>query len=205
MVYAVGLTGGIGSGKSTVAAAFAALGAGVVDTDAVAHQLTGPGQPATRKIATNFGPQFLAPDGALDRARMRKLVFADPAARKRLEALLHPLIRDECQRQVAASGASYVLVVVPLLIETGAYLDKIRRTLVVDCDPEIQVQRVMARSQLTREEVLAIMATQVSRQARLQTADDVIVNDQGLDLLHAQVGVLHARYLAAAQNDGFPK
>ncbi|MFN0040757.1 MAG: dephospho-CoA kinase [Burkholderiales bacterium] len=203
-MYAVGLTGGIGSGKSTVAAAFAALGAGVVDTDVVAHQLTGPGQPATRTIATNFGPQFLAPNGALDRARMRKLVFADPAARKRLEALLHPLIRDECQRQVATSGAHYVLVVVPLLFETGSYLDKVRRTLAVDCDPETQVQRVMARSQLTREEVLAIMATQVSRQARLQAADDVIVNDQGLDLLHVQVGVLHARYLAAAHNDGFP-
>jgi dephospho-CoA kinase len=198
MAFAVGLTGGIGSGKTTVAELFASRGAGLVDTDEISRRLTAPAQPAIADIARKFGPQFVAADGGLDRLRMRNLVFADPSARKDLEAILHPLIRQESTRQIHASTAPYVVVVVPLLIETGAYRGVMGRILVVDCEPETQVRRVMGRSGLSRHEVLSIIASQVSRQQRLREADDVIHNDSGLETLQAQVNPLHLRYLELA-------
>ncbi len=198
MAFAVGLTGGIGSGKTTVAALFALQGAGLVDTDEISHRLTAPAQPAIAEIARKFGPQFVAEDGSLDRARMRNLVFADRSARKDLEAILHPLIRKESTRQIQESTAPYVVVVVPLLIESGAYRGMIGRILVVDCEPETQVRRVMERSGVSRNEVLSIIASQASRQQRLRKADDIIHNDDDLESLQAQVNPLHLRYLGLA-------
>jgi dephospho-CoA kinase len=198
MAFAVGLTGGIGSGKTTVAELFASQGAGLVDSDEISRRLTAPAQPAIADIARKFGPQFVAADGSLDRVRMRNLVFADRSARKDLEAILHPLIRQESTRQIRASTAPYVVVVVPLLIETGAYRGMMGRILVVDCEPETQVRRVMERSGLSRNEVLSIIASQASRQQRLREADDVIHNDDGLETLQAQVNPLHLRYLGLA-------
>lgn len=200
MAFAVGLTGGIGSGKTTVANLFAAQGAGLVDADEISRRLTAQAQPAVAEIARKFGAQFIAADGSLDRARMRNLVFADAAARKDLEAILHPLVRQETTRQIVASTAPYVIVVVPLLIESGAYRGRMDRILVVDCAPEIQISRVIERSGLSRNEVLAIIATQASRRQRLNEADDVIHNDDGLEMLSAQVTPLHLRYLGLATN-----
>ncbi|HEX9451709.1 MAG TPA: dephospho-CoA kinase [Burkholderiales bacterium] len=200
MAFTVGLTGGIGSGKTTVAELFASRGAGIVDTDEISRRLTAPAQPAVIEIARKFGPQFIAADGSLDRAQMRHLVFADPSARKDLEAILHPLIRQESTRQIYASAAPYVVIVVPLLIETGSYRDMIGRILVVDCEPETQIRRVMERSGLSRNDVLAIIASQVPRQQRLREADDVIHNDGALEALRAQVSPLHLRYLGLATN-----
>ncbi len=202
MAFAIGLTGGIGSGKTTVAGLFALQGAGLVDADEISHRLTTPDQPAVAEIARKFGPQFVAADGSLDRVRMRNLVFADPAARKDLETILHPLIRQESTRQIRESKAPYVIVVVPLLLETCAYRSEMGRILVVDCDPETQIRRVMARSGLSRNEVLSIIASQVSRQERLRKADDVIHNDNGLEALEAQVIPLHLRYLGFATTNG---
>ena len=198
MAFVVGLTGGIGSGKTTVAELFASLGAGLVDTDEISRRLTAPAQPAITEIARKFGPQFVAEDGSLDRVRMRNLVFADPSARKDLEAILHPLIRQESTRQFQASTSPYVVVVVPLLIETGAYRGMMGRILVVDCEPETQIRRVMGRSGLSRGEVLSIIASQASRLQRLREADDVIRNDSDLETLQAQVNPLHVRYLGLA-------
>ena len=200
MAFAVGLTGGIGSGKTTVANLFAAHGAGLVDADEISRRLTAQAQPAVAEIARKFGAQFIAADGSLDRARMRNLVFADAAARKDLEAILHPLVRQETTRQIVASTAPYVIVVVPLLIESGAYRGRMDRILVVDCVLEIQISRVIERSGLSRNEVLAIIATQASRRQRLNEADDVIHNDDGLEMLSAQVTPLHLRYLGLATN-----
>ena len=198
MAFTVGLTGGIGSGKTTVAELFVSQGAGLVDTDEISRRLTAPAQPAVAEIARKFGPQFVAEDGSLDRVRMRNLVFADLSARKDLEAIVHPLIRQESTRQIQESTAPYVVVVVPLLIETGAYRGMIGRILVVDCEPETQVRRVMERSRLSRNEVLSIIASQVSRQQRLREADDIIQNDDDLESLPAQVNPLHLRYLGLA-------
>ena len=141
MAFTIGLTGGIGSGKTTVAGLFALHGAGVVDADEISHRLTTAAQPAVAEIARKFGRQFIAADGSLDRARMRNLVFADPSARKDLEAILHPRIRRESTRRLRESKAPYVIVVVPLLLETGAYRSEMARILVVDCEPETQIRR----------------------------------------------------------------
>ncbi len=201
MSYVVGLTGGIGSGKSTVAELFAALGAEVVDADAIARELTAPGGIALPALRAEFGADVLAADGALDRAQMRTLAFADPARKARLEAILHPLIRAECEaRCAAADDAPYVLLVVPLLVESGAYAKTIDRLLVVDCPEELQILRVVARSGLAREDVLRIMAAQASRTQRLAAADDVLENVGVPSDLRVPVAQLHARYahLAAA-------
>jgi dephospho-CoA kinase len=200
MPFTVALTGGIGSGKSAVARAFAALGVPVVDTDEIAHTLTGPGAAGSRAIAEAFGPAFLTPDGALDRKRMRDHVYQDRAAKILLERLLHPMIRTEARARVAAAAmaAPYVLLVVPLLVETGAYENAADRVLVIDCPEDLQAARVMQRNGLAEGEVRAIMATQASREARLAQADDVIVNDGPLDALAPRVAALHARYLALA-------
>ena len=201
MAFAVGLTGGIGSGKTTVANLFAAQGAGLVDADEISRRLTAPAQPAVAEIARKFGGQFIAADGSLDRARMRNMVFTNATARKDLEAILHPLVIQESTRQILASNAPYVIIVVPLLIESGAaYRGRMDRILVVDCAPENQISRVMERSGLSRSEVLGIIATQASRRQRLNEADDVIHNDDNLEMLSAQVNPLHLRYLGLATN-----
>ena len=191
----IGLTGGIGCGKTTVANLFAARGATLVDTDLIAHAMTAPHGPAMAAIAAAFGAAFIATDGSLDRAAMRALVFTDPAARQRLEAILHPMIRAEAERQAAAASGLYVIFVVPLLIESGAWSDRVARIVAIDCSEATQVARVMARNGLSEAQVRAIMANQVSRAERLAAADDVIDNDNGVDALPPQVDALHARYL----------
>jgi dephospho-CoA kinase len=198
MPFAVGLTGGIGSGKSTVAELFAELGAGVVDTDEIAHALTGPGQAAVGEIARRFGPQYVTAAGALDRARMRKLAFDDARAKKDLESVLHPLIRREAERRVAQSIAPYVIVVVPLLFESGAYKTLVRRVLVVDSDQETRIERIGRRDNLPREEILAIIASQVGQAELLRRTDDLIRNDANVAALGSQVATLHRKYLDLA-------
>lgn len=192
--YVVGLTGGIGSGKSAVASLFAARGVVVVDTDVIAHELTAPGGTALAEIAAAFGARVLRADGALDRAAMRRIAFADPGARARLESILHPGIRELSQQRCAAAVSPYAVLAVPLLIETGTYRGRCNRILVVDCEEDLQVQRVMARSGLSEREVRAIMAAQASRTERLAAADDVVENNGGLDALPPQVERLHALY-----------
>jgi len=194
--FSVGLTGGIGCGKSTVADLFAALGATIVDTDVIAHALTAPQGAAMRAIVAEFGPDFAQPDGALDRARMRTLVFSDATARARLEAILHPRIRAATEAAGQAATGAYVIYVVPLLIESGSWRERVTRVLAIDCSEDTQVARVMQRSHLSADEVRAIMATQVTRARRLAEADDVVDNDAGLDALRTQVQALHERYLA---------
>ncbi len=200
MAYVIGLTGGIGSGKSAVADQFALLGAAVVDTDAIAHELTGPGGAAIAGVLGLFGADCIASDGAMDRKKVRELVFADPPARQKLEALLHPMIRAESQcRIAAATAAPYVVHVVPLLVESPDYRARVQRVLVIDCAEDVQVGRVMARSGLGQDEVRRIIAAQASRAARLQAADDVIDNSGPLDALRPQILALHERYLALAR------
>jgi dephospho-CoA kinase len=194
--FSVGLTGGIGCGKSTVADLFAALGATIVDTDVIAHALTAPQGAAMPAIVAEFGPDFAQPDGALDRARMRTLVFSDATARARLEAILHPRIRAATEAAGQAATGAYVIYVVPLLIESGSWRERVTRVLAIDCSEDTQVARVMQRSHLSADEVRAIMATQVTRARRLAEADDVVDNDTGLEALRAQVHALHERYLA---------
>lgn len=195
MSFVVGLTGGIGSGKSTVADLFAAQGALLVDTDLIAHALSAPQGAAMPAIRAAFGASVLSADGSLDRVAMRRLVFTDLAAKARLEAILHPLIRAEsAARCAAASGAPYVVLVVPLLFESGDFRQRVDRVLVVDCDEAIQVSRVMARSGLAEEEVLAIIAAQATRAERLAAADDVVINDDGREALLPQVEILQRRY-----------
>jgi dephospho-CoA kinase len=211
-MFSIGLTGGIGSGKSTVADLFAARGVPLIDTDLIAHQITAPGGVAMPLIAAEFGQDFVAADGSLDRAKMRTLVFSDDTAKTRLEAIVHPLIRAETERQRhAATGphhgphhgpshSPYHIVVVPLLVESGSWSERVSRVLVVDCPVETQIARVMRRNGFAREQVLAIMAKQASRETRLAAASDVILNDDTttLDHLAEQVDTLHARYLALA-------
>jgi len=194
--FSVGLTGGIGCGKSTVAELFAGLGATIVDTDAIAHSLTAAHGAAMPAILAEFGPGFATLDGALDRARMRSLVFADAGARGRLEAILHPRIRDATAAAAAIATGPYVIFAVPLLIESGAWSERVARVLAVDCSEDTQIARVMQRSGLSADQVRAIMATQVTRARRLAAADDVIDNDDGLEALFPQVKRLHERYLA---------
>jgi dephospho-CoA kinase len=195
----VGLTGGIGSGKSAAADEFSRLGAAVVDTDEVARELTGPGGAAMPHIKSLFGDAFVSGTGAMDRQAMRRHVFADPAAKQALEALLHPMIRAESQRRIAASAAPYVIHVVPLLVESPDYRSRVDRILVVDAPEDTQVARVRARSGLSADEVRSIVAAQATRAARLAAADDVIDNSGSLEALHRQVHALHGRYLALAK------
>jgi dephospho-CoA kinase len=196
--FTIGLTGGIGCGKSTVADLFAAHGAAVIDTDQIAHNLTAAGGAAMPALRAEFGPAFATPDGALDRAAMRNLVFADPAARTRLEAILHPRIREASAAAALIAAGPYTLFVVPLLIESGTWRARVARILAIDCPEQMQVARVMARSGLSAEQVHAIMAAQVTRTQRLAAADDVIRNDGNLEALRPQVERLHAFYLAEA-------
>ncbi|MFA7279515.1 MAG: dephospho-CoA kinase [Sterolibacterium sp.] len=201
--FIVGLTGGIGSGKSAAADMFAELGAAVVDADQIAHELTAPDGVAMAKIRSAFGASVIAADGALDRLAMRRLVFSDADAKSRLEGILHPLIRAETQRRCQAgltSGAPYVVLVVPLLVESGTYRSRVARILVVDCAEETQVQRVMARNRMNSEEVGRIMATQATRAQRMKAADDSVNNDTNLDSLRSQIEVLHRKYVSLSGN-----
>jgi dephospho-CoA kinase len=196
--FIVGLTGGIGSGKTTVARQLEALGATVVDTDDISRRLTGPGGSAIAQLVAEFGERYVGADGALDRDAMRTLAFEDPLARKRLEAILHPAIRAEADRLLAARRGPYAVIVVPLLFETRGYLERVARTLVVDCPESLQVERTIARSGLARTAVLAIMKTQWPRWRRLQMADEVIWNGAGRDAIAPECVRLHARYCEMA-------
>ena len=193
--FTVGLTGGIGCGKTTVADRFAALGAAIVDTDQIAHFLTAPRGPAMPEIVQAFGPDYATADGALDRARMRALVFADPQSKARLEAILHPRIRAAAEAAALAAPGPYVIMVVPLLIESGSWRARVARVLAIDCSEATQIQRVMARNGLTEQQVRAIMATQITRAERRAAADDVIVNEGGIEDLLPQIARLHEQYL----------
>nr|WP_229507038.1 dephospho-CoA kinase [Pseudoduganella rivuli] len=190
------MTGGIGSGKSVVARLFAARGATIVDTDQIAHSMTGPHGPAMPAIVAEFGAQYADAHGALDRAKMRALVFSDPTAKARLEAILHPRIRDAALAAAAAATGAYVIYDVPLLVESGNWKQRVSRVLVVDCPEAVQVARVMARNGLAEDQVLAIMANQATRAQRAAAADDIINNGGELSALEEQVARFHDLYLA---------
>jgi len=202
MPYCVGLTGGIGSGKSSAARLFQALGAGVVDVDDISHALTKPGGAAIAEIISQFGGDFVAADGSLDRARMRELVFRNAQAKGRLEAILHPLIGKQARDQAASAAQPYVLLVVPLLLEKNAYQDVVQRVAVVDCSEQTQIERTVRRSGISESATRAIMAAQLSRAERLARANDILHNDGGEDDLSRQVAALHQRYLVLAREAG---
>lgn len=193
--FVVGLTGGIGSGKSMVADLFVAQGAALVDTDAIAHELTGPGGNAMPALIAAFGLEVVRGDGAMDRAAMRRLVFADPSAKGRLEGILHPMIRQLSAERCRSATCPYVILAVPLLLESGSYRERCDRILVVDCPESLQIERVMARNGMAGDEVKAIMAAQASRVQRLAIADDVVLNDGERTKIYPQVLALHQKYL----------
>ena len=197
----IGLTGGIASGKSTVADMFAALGVPVIDTDVIAREVVEPGRPALQEIRDTFGGSVIAADGTLDRAAMRAIVFGDEAARRTLEAILHPRIGEATRQQADAAGGDYQLIVVPLLVGSSLR-DFVDRVLVVDCDEETQVARLLARDAESEAQARRILAAQSSRDERLAIADDVISNDDDLDATREQVLALHRRYLLAAAARG---
>ena len=197
-MFVVGLTGGIGSGKSTVSDLFAELGVPVIDTDLIARQLTVPGGDALKEIRDTFPDAVMRADGTLDRAVLRRIVFSDAAARKQLEAILHPRIRREVELRLKRLHAPYAMIVIPLLVETNGYQDLLNRVLVVDCTEAQQIERTMARSKLSREEVVAILESQVSREQRMALANDVLTNMATLESLRTEVSMLHQRYLNSA-------
>ena len=194
----VGLTGGIASGKSTVAGLFALLGVAIIDTDQIARDVVQPGSPVLAAIAQRFGAQLLQADGQLDRRGLRDIVFADAQARADLEALIHPAIAQETQRRSGAAAGPYHLIAVPLLAEKQL-AHRYDRVLVVDCDPELQWQRLTLRDRISPEQARAMLAAQASREQRLAIADDVLSNDGSLPELVSQVERLHLRYLQLAK------
>ncbi|MDP2878677.1 MAG: dephospho-CoA kinase [Sulfuricella sp.] len=194
----IGLTGGIGSGKSSVARIFAALGAAVIDTDEIAHRLTAKDTPALAAIIEQFGSSYQLPDGNLDRARLRKRVFSDHAAKEQLEKLLHPLIKQQVVSEMAEAQGPYLVLVIPLFFETGAYRDLVDRVLVVDCDENQQISRTMSRSKLSTEEVRSIVAHQVPRAERIKQADDILSNRGNYADLEEHAKELHQHYLTLA-------
>lgn len=196
--FIVGLTGGIGSGKSAVADQFVALGAALVDTDQIAHELTGPQGAAMPALEAAFGLGIINPQGGLNRAVMRQLAFSQPEARSRLESILHPLIRQISGERCSKAATPYVILAVPLLIESGTYRERCDRIAVVDCPETLQIERVMQRSKLSETEVRQIMQNQATRAMRLSLADDVIENSGDLVTLAAQTENLHADYLRQA-------
>ena len=199
--FRIGLTGGIASGKSTVADMFAALGAAIIDTDIIAREVVMPGQPALDEIKSAFGDEVIRDDGGLDRATMRQLVFSDDTLRLKLEAIVHPRIRQEAVRQASEANGPYQIIVVPLLVESPLrqFVDRI---LVVDCDESTQIRRLLARDTETEHQAQRILAAQVSRSERLAIADDVIRNDGDLKATSAQVAALHHGYLALQRPKG---
>lgn len=197
MPYIIGLTGGIGSGKTAVSDCFATKGIKVVDADVCARTVVEPGTPALSAITEHFGRGVLHPDGTLDRKALREVVFADPDERQWLEALLHPLIFNEMWQQLQAASSPYAILVSPLLVEAGQSA-MCQRILVVDAPEEVQLARTMSRDSNSAEQVRAIMAAQASRTDRIARADDVIVNDGDLPALHDKVDALHTLYLSLA-------
>ncbi|MDH4125247.1 MAG: dephospho-CoA kinase [Gammaproteobacteria bacterium] len=193
----IGLTGGIASGKSTVSRLFEALGVTVIDTDIIARELVQPGQPALQQIRAAFGDTVFSADGTLDRSALRRCVFSDQAARHRLEAILHPKIELETQRQMDAAGGDYLVVVIPLLNESPLR-EQLDRILVVDCDEDTQIKRLLARDAESDEQARRILASQPSREQRLAIADDIIHNDLDVESLSTQVSALHDSYTALA-------
>lgn len=191
----IGLTGGIGSGKTTVSNLFAEYGTRIIDTDVIAHSLTVSGGAAIQKIQSEFGDEFITSEGAMDRQKMRQYVFSDSTAKQRLESILHPQIRLACEEAAHQADSEYLIFAIPLLIESGDWLNRVDRILVVDCTSDTQVSRVIQRNHFSREQVLDIMRTQVSREVRLQHADDVINSEQDLSSVRLQVEQLHQKYL----------
>lgn len=194
----IGLTGGIGCGKSSVARIFSALSAAVIDTDEIAHRLTAKGTPALAAIIEQFGSSYQLPDGNLDRAKLRKRVFSDHAAKEKLETLLHPLIKQQVASEMAEAQGPYLVLVIPLFFETGAYRDLVDRVLVVDCDENQQISRTMSRSKLSAADVRSVMAHQIPRAERIKQADDILSNRGDHADLEEHVKELHQRYLALA-------
>lgn len=198
MVYCIGLTGGIGCGKSTVAHLFAEQGAAIIDTDVFSHALTQPSAAGFNAIIQHFGPCYQQTDGTLDRGKLRTLIFSDAAAKQALESILHPLIYAEVITAIHTCKAPYAVIVVPLLFETENYLPLVQRSVVVDCAEASQIARTTDRSGLSETAVRTIMAHQLSRAARQARADDIISNENGLEALRPKVLALHARYLSLA-------
>ena len=197
-MYVVAITGGIGSGKTTVANQFAALGIEVVDADLIARDVVAPGTPALAAIANYFGPEMLTEQGLLDRRALRERIFSDPAAKYWLNALLHPLIRSEMLRQCAATSSPYCLLVVPLLVE-NRLTELADRVLVIDVDEATQIERTCRRDGVSREQAQAILASQASRSERLAMADDVLDNQSGTtETIRERILALHETYLAFA-------
>ena len=202
MALIIGLTGGIGSGKTRAADSFRELGIEIIDTDQIAHELTRSAGKAISPIRIAFGDCFILDDGSLDRSAMRRLVFSDETARHRLESILHPLIYQETLQRLPLIQSEYGIVVVPLLLEIDGYLKLVDRVLVIDCPEPLQISRTMLRSKLSEQEVRDVMAVQYSRDERLAQADDVIVNDSGEQHLQRQVEELHRKYLMLARKHG---
>ena len=202
-MFRVGLTGGIASGKTTVAALFTELGAGLVDTDHVAREVVAAGEPGLEAIVEAFGADILLDSGDLNRSALRAIVFGDPDERRKLEALLHPLIRTRTLAQLEALEAPYAVVVVPLLVETD-FAQFVDRVLVVDCPRELQLERLVRRDQISAADAEAILAAQVDRETRSAHADDILDGSQSLPMTRERVGILHTDYLrrAADSNNG---
>jgi dephospho-CoA kinase len=196
-ILRIGLTGGIASGKSTVATLFAELGVPVIDTDVIAREVVKPGQPALQRIIEAFGREVLSPDGTLDRERMRARVFRNPDDRRRLESILHPAILQEMERRSEAAGGLYQVLAIPLLVETGL-ANRVDRVLVIDASESTQIERLRARDGSSEQEARAMLSAQATRAQRLARADDLIVNDGDRTALVAQVERLHDRYTALA-------
>ena len=195
--YRVGLTGGIASGKSTVAKFFGALGVPILDSDQIAREVVEPGQPPLEKLVERFGPTILTSDGHLDRPALRDIVFADPRARADLEALTHPAIGATMEARSAAAGGPYQVLVIPLLVEKNLS-SHVDRVLVVDCDEALQIRRLRDRDGSTPQQARAILSAQAPRAARLKAADDIITNEADMSAVQNQVAALHARYLELA-------
>jgi dephospho-CoA kinase len=197
-IFTVVLTGGIASGKTAVSELFGELGVPIIDTDCIARELVEPGRPALLAIVDAFGPECLDANGRLDRRAMRSLIFSDPAAKARLEGILHPLIQAEVNRRASGLASDYCIVVIPLYAGSGAY-DRVDRVLVVDADEDTQISRVMKRDRITRESAEAILENQIDRRRRLALADDIIVNEDGFSELKQKVRNLHSVYLSIAR------
>jgi len=199
MSLIIGLTGGIGSGKTSATKFFAAEGIAIIDADTIAHKLTGAQGDAIPNIKKYFGVDFITKNGKLDRKKMKNRIFSDINSRKKLEEILHPLIQAEIMHRIETASSPYIIVVAPLLLETGDYCETVTRILVVDCNEEYQISRTVSRDGLSKEEVRTIMATQKSRQERLNQADDVIVNNTDISSLQKKVKLQHNIYLSLLQ------
>ncbi|HZV97546.1 MAG TPA: dephospho-CoA kinase [Methylophilaceae bacterium] len=198
-MFVVGLTGGIGCGKSEAARIFAKLGVPIVDVDVIARQLTTAGHPVLQEIITAFGPEYLDQDGSLNRAAMREKVFKDIAARKDLEGIMHPAIYEQALKEMEAhKDAPYQILAISLLFENNRYKNDVTRSLVIDCDESLQVERTMKRSGLSEEVVRGIMAAQVSREIRRKMADDLIENNGTIDELRQKIEAIHKKYISLA-------